>query len=152
MPYYPRPLVPAVDRFEAKIVRVPIAGCWIWTGAGDPNGYGRFNPRGKPMLAHRFAYEHYIGPIPDGMLLCHRCDVAACCNPAHMFIGTQKENMADAVTKRRVSAGEHRPLSVLTRDAVAAIRASDESHSVLAAQYGVHRMTIGKIKRGERWK
>lgn len=152
MPYYPRPLKSPYERFMAKVVRIPIAGCWLWEGAADDKGYGRFSYLGKPVLAHRWIYETLRDDIPDGMFLCHSCDVPACVNPAHMFVGTQKENMADAVSKRRVSAGEHRPLAVLTRQAVNDIRASDEPRRLLASRYGVHEMTIGKIQRGERWK
>jgi hypothetical protein len=152
MPYYPRYLPPAIDRFEAKIIRLPIIGCWLWEGAVDLNGYGRFRAHDGAMLAHRFSYEFHIGPIPAGMYACHSCDVPSCCNPAHLFIGTQRDNMRDAVIKGRISSGEHRPLAVLTSDIVQQIKSSSEKQSTLAARYGVHQVTISKIKRGMIWR
>ena len=103
------------------------------------------------MLAHRFSYEHYRGPIRDTAFACHYCDVPSCCNPAHLFIGTQKDNMADAKEKGRISAGEHRPLSVLTAQEVRAIRAATGRQKEIADVYGVHQVTISKIKRGLLW-
>ncbi len=152
MPYYPRYLPPTSERFEDKVCRVPIAGCWLWMGAIDPNGYGRFRgPDGKTLLAHRFAFEQEVGPIPGGLDLCHRCDLPTCCNPAHMFIGTQKANMEDAVRKGRTSRGSHRPLAVLSDDQVRAIKADGDLYKAIAARYGVNPVTIGDIKRGKSW-
>lgn len=103
------------------------------------------------MLSHRFAYEHFNGPIATGMFLCHHCDIPACCNPHHMFVGTQKDNMADAMRKDRMARGERRPQSVLNEEQILEIRAANGMHAEIAKRYGVHRMTIGKIKRGIRW-
>lgn len=93
-----RPQPPIRDRFEAKIERIPESGCWLWTGAGsDRYGHFRFNKRFS--LAHRASYAMFVGPVPDDMEVCHKCDVGWCVNPAHLFLGTHQENMQDAARK-----------------------------------------------------
>ena len=134
------------------MVRIPIAGCWLWAGAVDPNGYGRFRDQGKTVLAHRFAYEHFIAPIPVGMYLCHLCDTPACCNPAHLEVGTQTDNMRQAVQRGRTDRGESRPQSVLTADDVRRIRAMTGTHLEIAMQFGISQPTASKIIRRATWR
>ena len=81
--------------------------CWLWTGglrgvAVDGGKYGQFVKDGKTMLAHRAAYELFVGPIPEGMLVLHICDIPLCVNPKHLRTGTQADNMQDAVRKGRL--------------------------------------------------
>lgn len=84
------------------------SGCIEWTGATvKSNGYehhryGRHTSGGKKRLAHRVAYERANGPIPQGLEICHTCDNPLCCNPDHLFLGTHRDNMQDAIRKGRV--------------------------------------------------
>lgn len=75
--------------------------CWPWTGSKQRKGYGTVNRFKRQWVAHRFAWEMMNGPIPEGMLVCHKCDNPPCCNPAHLFLGTNKENLMDCVAKGR---------------------------------------------------
>jgi len=78
-----------------------MSGCWLWPASTTPNGYGQFGPIGSHRLAHRFSWEIYKGKIPDGMCVCHHCDVTSCVNPDHLFLGTYSDNMRDMVKKKR---------------------------------------------------
>lgn len=101
------------ERFDALWMPEPNTGCWLWIGRQPYGRYGYFSVRGNEMqggvsvtrykdrLAHRLAYELHRGPIPDGMYVCHTCDVPECVNPDHMFLGTQFENMRDCSKKGR---------------------------------------------------
>ena len=82
---------------------IPETGCHIWMGCVCKDGYGRLGavPKGTPQLPHRKAYEQFVGPIPDGLKVCHRCDVPSCVNPDHLFLGTQKDNLRDMFAKGR---------------------------------------------------
>ena len=93
-----------IGRFEAKVNRVATpGGCHLWT-AGARHGYGDIAVRGKHIKAHRMAWEIANGPIPDGLWVLHDCpagDNPSCCNPAHLWLGTHADNMADMAAKGR---------------------------------------------------
>ena len=89
------------DRFFAKVNKTDT--CWLWTGFIDSGGRGRFYFNGRATSAHRVSYELFVDEILEGLLVCHRCDVSACVNPDHLFVGTQTDNMHDCSEKGRTS-------------------------------------------------
>jgi hypothetical protein len=108
--------------------------------------YGRFYVVGnKVIAAHRAAWMLTHGPIPDGLKVCHSCSQPTCCNPDHLYLGTDAE-------ARRRPRGERHWLAKFTEKEAAAIRASSLSLTELAERYAVHFTTIGRIKRGESWR
>lgn len=84
--------LPLEVRIQRHIERLA-DGCWDWTGAKNTNGYGRIQVDGKTAYAHRASYEHYVGPIPDGLHLDHLCRNRSCVNPAHLEPVTCRENI-----------------------------------------------------------
>lgn len=82
-------------------VRVTDLGCWVLARQKSLEHYAQATRRGKSVVMHRFSYEAYIGPIPAGLFVCHKCDVPACFNPNHLFLGTAKDNARDMMLKGR---------------------------------------------------
>ncbi len=99
----PKPITDA-EKYHAKVV-IPsdTSECWGWIGSRDHGGYATLSggTGRSPIKAHRVSYEIYIGPIPSGMDICHRCDNPPCTNPSHLFPGTAADNMADMIQKGR---------------------------------------------------
>jgi hypothetical protein len=129
-------------------------GCWLWRAAKGSNGYGVApDPEsGKTMGMHRASYLAYRGPIPPGMCVCHRCDVRACINPAHLFLGTSRDNIADMVAKERHARGERKNTAKLTEAQVREIRADRRSpQAVIARDYGINQSQVSYIKSGKKW-
>lgn len=151
------------SQIESRSCPEPNSGCWLWTGKLTRKGYGRIASGSKKSgnltikLAHRTSWEVYFGTVPDGLLVCHRCDTPACVNPDHLFLGTNAENMADMVSKGRQArlGGETCARAKLTSDQVDEIRkarAVGASTRALASRYGVSRGNIQFICNGKSWK
>ena len=142
---------------ESLKQRLRVSGsCWLFTGCVNNNGYGQIRHNGKTMLAHRVAYELITGEEPNGVLL-HTCDTPLCCNPEHITVGTQRDNLQDMRNKGRGVNPPHVPgekcgMSKLTDTKVKEIRSSGLTQRQLATIYGVSQPTIGKILRRETWR
>lgn len=142
---------------------IPWTGCWQWTGAvTSPEGRARCGDgHGKTRPAARVFYEHYRGPIPEGMNVCHHCDNPGCVNPDHLFLGTQKDNMQDSsrkgrrpTTNKKVQ-GSGNAMARLSEQQVSEIRGAigaGVSVYMLSKVYGVSASTVLFIARGETWK
>lgn len=129
--------------------------CWVWSGAKLRGGYGSFwsgeyirgDYRNGPVMvqAHRWSYQHFIGPIPDGLNVLHHCDTPACVNPQHLFAGTQRENVDDATAKRR-------RLRKLTPETILRIRETYRrggiSQRELALKFATSQANVSRIVNG----
>jgi predicted DNA-binding protein (UPF0251 family) len=162
---------PVAERFWEKVRKRSGHQCWMWQGSTLPKGYGMFcMAESRPTPAHRCAWILCRGQIPKGMHVLHRCDQPGCCNPRHLFLGTNRDNIADRVRKGRsakgrrhwtarhpewVKRGEERPLSKLTVRAVRAIRRGlrlGTSQKKLAERFGISRSAVYSVKARRSWR
>lgn len=152
--------------------------CWRYIGGRDPKGYGIFSLRGKPIRSNRMAYLLWIGPIGPDLCVCHSCDNPSCCNPAHLWLGTQRENTHDKIAKGRARYGEPfnrargdrhgsrtKPESVKRGETHGAAKVNDAivrqiraeyavgntSTVKLAEKFGIHFSTVARIVNRKRW-
>lgn len=131
--------------------------CWLWTGCLFSNGYGRVRiGRNRTVVAHRLSWELTHGPIPNGLCACHRCDVRACVNPSHIFLGTDADNVRDCINKNRRAyfRGSTHPMAKLMETDVIDIRAARKDGtalSALAKKYNVTPQAISLAANGKSW-
>jgi len=145
--------------------------CWLWVGCRHKRGYGQFKVGRDALKAHRVSYELSVGPIPQGLCVLHRCDNPPCVNPAHLFLGTQQDNIADCCMKGRATKGFPKgpmnprygrprsgalaPSAVLTASQVNEIRSRYEAGTItqlrLCAEYGVSRSAIQRVLYRKTW-
>jgi len=149
------------ERFWVK-VDIPVIGygCWDWIGASNPKGYGRFRMDGRNEGAHRASWIINRGLIPEGLHVLHHCDNPSCCNPSHLFLGTNTDNRQDSWAKGRgkipVFKGEDHWNSKLTESDVTEIRRlyvprGEYNGRVLAEMYGVTFQLISRIVNYKNW-
>ena len=139
------------QRFERRVTRDEASGCHTFPELPGVR-YGRFRHGGTPQLAHRVAWQLYRGPIPNGLMVCHTCDNTACVNPDHLWLGTQRDNLRDAVRKGRnyvpVLRGEDAASARLSNADASAIRqryAIGETQTELAAAFNVSQSTVWRV-------
>jgi len=164
-----------MDKVLNKI-RITENGCWEFTGSKTPSGYGKIGRRinGKLFMyqVHRYVYESLVGKIDVGMQANHHCDNRVCCNPKHIFIGTQKDNMEDAYSKGRMprdphehknwkhgqanQKGEHNGNSKIDEETAKYIRhlynCEIQNQVTISKFVGISRTQVGRIVRKEHWK
>lgn len=160
------------ERFWAKVDKngptpphLPgLGACWAWRASVNRKGYGEFSRGARIAKAHRVSWELAHGPIPEGMFVCHHCDNPSCVNPAHLFLGTNRDNAIDMTAKGRNGAhtrpecrprGErHGRRKVTTPDVIAirAARLAGEPLKSLADRYGLHLGTISAIATRVTWR
>lgn len=143
----------ADERFWRKVDTS--ADCWVWTGKLTKFGYIRIRRSKKLFLAHRWIWSLIHGDIPHGMKICHHCDNRSCVRPEHLFLGTQAENIADMIAKRRHLMGEKRHSSKLIEEDIRQIRllkTTGLSNDKIAVRFGVSTPTIWSIVNGRKWK
>lgn len=99
--YIPAPLI---ERFNKAYIPVTESGCWLWIGSVNNCGYGKIYHKNKSIGAHRFSYQHFIGPIPDNLVPDHLCRVRCCVNPSHMRLVSSKENILAGVGPAAINA------------------------------------------------
>lgn len=129
-------------------------GCLIWRGPKTRFGHGRIAVAGRvKRFVHRVAWELANGPIPTGMSVCHKCDVPACINPDHLFLGTIADNNADCRSKGRFIPlnGAKNGRARLTKEQVQAIITDPRRQIDIAIDYGIQQPQVSRIKRGQTW-
>jgi hypothetical protein len=150
------PNKPLAQRFWEKVAIGPASACWEWQ-ATRRNGYGRFKVGGRLVSAHRLAYELHHGPIPRGVIVRHSCHNPSCCNPSHLRLGSQKDNVHDMIAagRYRGAKGEAHGKAKLTAAKVRDMRAlhqSGMSYQQLSEMTSVHKSTVGRIITRKTWK
>lgn len=146
----------AVDRFLGKVERIPMSGCWVWLGFVTKDGHGKFFLRGVMPTAHRCSWMLFRGEIPSGMCVLHKCDVASCVNPDHLYLGTNDDNVRDRVVRGRSAPvdKENAPNSKLTQEKVDEIRKryeTGDTQAALSSMFQISRSQVGNIVNRRQW-
>ena len=147
--------IPPLQRIMEKITPLTECGCWVYDGSVDKNGYARIKIGSRCALAHRTVWEELHGKLPSiSVKVRHSCDIRCCVNPDHLSIGSQRDNVHDAINRGRAShpAGESHWKAKLTEKVVEEIRNSPLSGSEWARRLKMDQSTINDIKSGRGWR
>lgn len=136
-------------------VSIDEKGCWLWMGSKHRQGYGNIRFKKKYGLTHRVTWEIYKGEIPTGMKVCHKCDMPSCCNPEHLFLGSQKDNVNDSQDKGRWKIGNPPRRNKLNYEQVQEIKSLNEegmTRKQIEKKFGISPTCVAKILTGISWK
>lgn len=136
-------------RFEKKFQKGP--SCWLWSGCLNEQGYGHFKVGQRVEKAHRVAWFVYRGDLPTGLCVLHTCDIPPCVNPAHLRLGTNRENVQDRVRKGRSAVLMRNGKIKFTPEKMAEIRAAlqaGERTSAVSRRYGIDAGYLSRVRRG----
>lgn len=138
---------------DVRSIPEPNSGCFLWLSGLTKAGYGIVNTGRSYETAHRLSYAVHRGAIPAGLHVLHTCDLRCCINPGHLYLGFERHNGDDRANRNRCRPlrGADNKRVKLTRDQVLAILVDPRSHRVIAAEYGVSKGPIGRIKQGRGW-
>jgi hypothetical protein len=143
------------DRFWSKVKKTSRTACWLWQSYRDGYGYGRYHVAKRSISVHRIAYFLKHGKLDPTLFVCHTCDNPACCNPDHLWLGTNADNCRDMVSKSRSLYGERNPKAKLTPSQVRrVVQLHDHgyTHAVVAKQVGCSIETVSAIITGKQWR
>jgi len=169
---------PVIERLYDNCEVITETGCWIWIKCVNEWGYGQIKINGKSLSVHRVSWEiHNNKPVPQGMLVCHKCDTPSCINPYHLFLGTNKDNVRDSVSRgrrakpsvrftfsgrkhkeaikarwSRARSGELNNKSKLSNNDVLNIRKDSRPLSIIAEEYGICVNHVSRIRCMVQWK
>lgn len=149
-------------RYQAKVGRAGLNECWSWLACVSSSGYGCIGYKKKMLTASRVAWELEHGPIPGGLVVCHKCDNPRCCNPHHLFLGTQHQNILDSASKGRHRSKtrpdegcganhHHANLNEWSACGVLARRLMGAPIKEVAEEHGITTSTVSKIALGQCW-
>jgi hypothetical protein len=140
------------DFITENCIRNQETQCLEWQRSTNSGGYGNTSQGEKPVTMHRKAYELWVGPIPEGLCICHHCDNPPCCNAEHLFIGTKKANSDDKVKKGRHIQGTSVPTSKLTREQVLIIRSRKMTPKEVSQNFGLSRKQSWSVTAGRTYR
>jgi hypothetical protein len=147
---------PSIEYIKKMSNVIESSNCWEWGGSKDKDGYGLMHVCKKLKRVHRVSYEVNSGePIPNGIWVLHKCDNPGCCNPAHLFLGTSRDNINDCIKKKRWVYGDANGKSKLNWYKVNQIRkryaAGEATQTKLSKEYGVSQTVIHNILKFKSW-
>lgn len=144
------------QRLLSRVVKTET--CWLWTGAlSTERRYGIIGTdgHGKTARVHRVAYELWVGPIPSGAMVLHRCDVRNCVNPDHLYLGDAARNTLDMLERDRERRAECHPQAKLSVESITKaflLRSQGWTQREIGHELGVTQSTLSRVLRGQAWK
>lgn len=135
-------------------IKINDNNCWIWQKSKNKNGYGIIGCRYKIFLVHRLSWTLFKGQFDNEILVCHKCDNPSCCNPEHLFLGSDRDNVLDSINKGRFTRKYHNSFKI-TPEHVKEIRKLSEkgmNNVEISKKFNVSREHIGSIIRKKCWK